>query len=110
MFMQKRTKLLHSAICATAVTAVFIAAITLSAEFYPSLKDWLKTAFTHHWLGKSGLSVILFIAVTFFGYFFPLKTDAETIRKRILLLFWVSLASALAIIIFFGYEAFFEHP
>lgn len=107
--MQKQIKLLHSAICAAAVTAIFIAVITLYAEFSAPLKDWLKTIFTHHWLGKSALSVILFIAVTFFGYFFPLKTDAETIRKRIFLLFWVSLASAFIIIVFFGYEAFFAH-
>lgn len=107
--MQKQIKLLHSAICAAAVTAVFIAAITVSAEFSPSLKDWLKTVFSHHWLGKSALSIALFIAVTFFGYFLPLKTDTDTMRKRILLLFWVSLASALTIIIFFGYEAFFAH-
>lgn len=107
--MQKQTKLLHSAICAAAVTTIFIAVITLYAEFSPPLKDWLKTTFTHHWLGKSALSAILFIAVTFFGYFFPLKTGEETIRKRILLLFWVSLASALIIIVFFGYEAFFAH-
>lgn len=109
MFMKKRTKLLHSAICAAAVTAVFIAAITVSAEFSVPLKDWLKTVFTHHWLGKSALSIVLFIAVTFFGYFLPLKTDADTIRKRMLLLFWVSLISALIIIVFFGYEAFFAH-
>jgi hypothetical protein len=107
--MQKQTKLLHSAICAAGVTSVFIAAITIYAEFSPPLKDWLKAVFTHHWLGKSTLSIILFIAITFFGYFFPLKTDTDTIRKRILLLFWVSLASALTIIVFFGYEAFFAH-
>ncbi len=105
--MQKQIKLLHSAICATIVTAVFITVITLYAEFSPLLKDWLKTVFTHHWLGKSALSIILFIVVTFLGYFFPLKTDTDTIRKRILLLFWVSSISSLTIVLFFGYEAFF---
>ncbi|MBI2120466.1 MAG: hypothetical protein HYT94_02465 [Parcubacteria group bacterium] len=107
--MEKRIKLLHSAICAAAVTAVFVAGITLFAEFLPALKDWLKAAFTHHWLGKSALSAVVFVLAMFFGYFFPLKTDAETIRKRILLLVAVSAASALVIILFFGYEAFFAH-
>lgn len=104
--MQKQIKLLHSLICAAGVTVFFIAGITISAELFPPIKDWLKTAFSHHWLGKGVLSLLLFTTVTIAGYFWNFTADARGMAKRTMLLFFVSSLSAIALLLFYGYEAF----
>lgn len=46
-------------------TSIGLAALIIAAEKYAPLKDWLKATFTHHWLGKGALAIVLFLAVTF---------------------------------------------
>lgn len=104
--MQKQIKLLHSLVCAAGVTVFFIAGITISAELFTPIKDWLKTTFSHHWLGKGALSLLLFSAITIAGYFWNFTADARGIAKRTMLLFFVSSFSAIVLLLFCGYEAF----
>lgn len=47
------------------VTAVMLAVLIIAAEEIPVLKDWLKATFTHHWLGKGALGLMLFVVVSF---------------------------------------------
>src|SRR3989344_6855759 len=57
------------------VTAIFIAAITIGGELAPAFKDWLKTTFYHHWLGKGALAVILFFVLGVVFSFIAPRSD-----------------------------------
>ena len=49
---------------AAMVTSAMLAILIVSAEEIPAFKDWLKATFTHHWLGKGALAIVVFIVVT----------------------------------------------
>lgn len=59
-----KTHLLNAAIKATALCALFVTAITIIAEYQAPLKEWLKVTFTHHWIGKSVLAVVVWAVAT----------------------------------------------
>jgi len=50
-------------IFATALTIIFITAVTIAADLSPMLKTWLKDTFTHHWIGKGVLATVLWLVV-----------------------------------------------
>ncbi len=41
-------------------TILFVTVVTITAEFVPALKQALGAGFSHHWIGKSVLSIIFF--------------------------------------------------
>jgi len=45
---------------AALLTAVFLAGLIPYAEETPLFKNWLKATFTHHWLGKGALALLVF--------------------------------------------------
>lgn len=82
------------------VAIVTVTVITIVGELYAPFKDWLKSVFTHHWLGKSALAVMVFVLVSFISY--PLVSDEEKPTERFLrTLFYVALFSTLVLVIFF---------
>ena len=101
----KKFKIIHSAICGAIASVIFIVVITIAADLYSPLKDWLKNAFSHHWIGKGILSLAIFGVVGFFGWFLPIEPSEEKIRKILNLLNWLLILGTLAILGFFVWEA-----
>lgn len=64
MGQKKLMKFLQAAAIGSVVASLFVAVVTIVGEEFPPLKNWLKNTFTHHWLGKSALSIAIFIFVT----------------------------------------------
>ena len=48
--------------CAFHVAAWFVVVATVCAELFPAFKTLLADGFGHHWLAKSDIAAILFIA------------------------------------------------
>lgn len=44
-------------------SSIFLTGLTLWGELHPPIKDWLKNSFTHHWVGKSILTAVVFILI-----------------------------------------------
>ena len=84
---------------ATMVLAVMLAVLIISAEEVPALKDWLKATFSHHWLGKGALALILFAAMSFALRF--VKSDTPKLSTVVLVETIVVVASTLSIVGFF---------
>lgn len=103
----RNVKIATSIFYAAAITAVFIAAITIFGELYAPLKDWLKTAFSHHWIGKGVLSAALFVVLSII-FLFKTRSDNSLLRSA-KTAFWFSIASSLAILIFYCYEVLLAH-
>lgn len=106
----KKIHFLKSITFSAIIAIIFVAAITIIADLIPPIKDWLKNTFTHHWVGKSILSVLIFFVFYFIFYYVPSKSDQtiERLNKSLNYLFWASIFSSLAIIVFFIWEAFLK--
>ncbi|MBI2137021.1 hypothetical protein HYU12_00715 [Candidatus Woesearchaeota archaeon] len=46
--------------------SVLLVLLVIGAELFPTLKELLKSVFTHHWVGKVVLSAAAFAAAGFF--------------------------------------------
>lgn len=97
---------IKSWIVSAIVAIVFITTITIWSELFKPIKNWLAETFSHHWVGKGVVSVILFIVVGFLlhGVF---KKNDNGIKFWLYVLFWVTLLGTVAITGFYIYEAFF---
>lgn len=91
-------------LAATTVTIVFIALITVIAELALPLKDWLKNTFSHHWIGKSLLSLLVFAGAWLASYLTQSSSDLANLIRRVRLLSILSILMTLLIFGFFIYE------
>lgn len=107
--MDKKIKLINSVLMGAIATVIFIALITIVADLAPALKDWLKSTFSHHWVGKSILSLAFFVISSSIASICPcIRADTEKTTKLLSYLFWSSISSTVAIFLFFIWEAFIK--
>jgi len=59
-----KPKLIISSAYAAIITIIFVVVITVWAELFAPLKDWLKNFSGHHWTSKSIFSVLLYVIAT----------------------------------------------
>lgn len=103
----KKIKFINSVIMGAIAAVIFIASITVVADLAPNVKNWLMNIFSHHWVGKSILSLAIFAAMSFVFYICPcVQSGIEKTKKLLSCLFWVSICSAIAIFLFFVWEVF----
>lgn len=58
--MEKKLRIVSSCITSAEISIVFVTVITIVAETYLPLKNWLAATFTHHWLGKGIVLAAIF--------------------------------------------------
>lgn len=84
----------------TAASAWLLAILVIAAELYEPFKNLLKSTFSHHWIGKSAVITIAFLA---FGFILRDKKYVDHVRDDKLA--WYSvLGSLIAIFLFFAVE------
>lgn len=105
---ETKVKIVHASLSAAIMVSVLIVAMTIGAELMPVFKSWLKASFGHHWTGKSVLSFISYIVFFVLALILPLGGHSAKIATHLWVLFWTSIASSLAIFLFFVYEAFLK--
>ncbi|MEK7538220.1 MAG: hypothetical protein AAB552_00070 [Patescibacteria group bacterium] len=81
------------------VVAVVLAVLTIVGELWAPLKNTLKSIFTHHWLGKSALSIIFFAVI--FLIRSNMHADMTKLPRKIYAAVWISALSAFAMTAFF---------
>ena len=99
-----KLKIIYSVAFGTIAAVIFITAVTIGADLYLPLKGWLKNVFSHHWVGKSVLSAVIFGAVAFLTMIFSGQASEEKINKALKVLIWTVILGSLAIIGFFIWE------
>ena len=102
--MQNHYKLIRGATLGAIASIVTVTVITVAGELYAPLKDWLKSVFAHHWLGKSAISVIVFILFSLLGIV-TLSDDEEKTHRITALLFGSAVFCTLVLTIFFIYHS-----
>ena len=103
-----KLKIAESVILGSAAAVIFITAITVAADLAPPLKDWLKNTFNHHWIGKSIISVIVFVSFSVFTFVVPYKACLERINNLVLILLTLVSLGTLVIFGFFSWETFLK--
>ncbi len=102
----KHYRTLYAFAISASVTVLFIAVITIWADLYAPLKDWLKAMFTHHWIGKSVLSAALFLILGGVIGLLTSKVDENKIATALWWLVGCSIIATLAIWGFYLIETF----
>ena len=81
-----KIKLVISSAYAATTTIIFVTVITIWAELFAPLKEWLKDFSGHHWTSKSILSVLLYVIVTIVLYWTIHDQNETRIRKALIVL------------------------
>lgn len=92
------TILVYSTAIATIIASLALTIIIISAEEFAAFKDWLKQNFYHHWLGKSIVTLGLFIAIS---VLLSIKREVSKLASIILIESMVVIFSVLVIAGFF---------
>jgi len=80
---------------AVTVTSWLLALMIITAEFYSPFKDLLKAVFTHHWIGKIAILIVVFLLV---GFLFKEKQSSEKTA------YYSAVGSLAVILLFFVFK------
>ncbi len=87
------------------VAIFFVVTVTILAELYAPLKDFLKNMFYHHWIGKGVLAIAVFLSASFISYFFIRKSNIGRVIACLRLLVITAIIGFAVILFFFLYES-----
>lgn len=99
---------LYASAHAATVSVIFITLVTVYAELSPEFKTWLASLTGHHWISKSWLVLLAFVA--FFLVFRLAKSSADdaALRRAVRVLFLVIAVASFILLAFFYIEYFFR--
>lgn len=95
----------YAAVVGATVTVALVTLLIVVADLTPAVKDWLKATFSHHWIGKGVIGIIIFFASGLAVASGRPKNEDE-LAKAVASLFLVTIAGMVVLTVFFGYEAF----
>ena len=95
----KYLRLARAAALGSIAASIVVAVLTIGGEEWAPLKNALKSAFTHHWLGKSVISVAVFGVVFLLTAWKP--SDIQKTARALWYAVGVSALSAAAMTLFF---------
>ncbi len=96
-YLNKKFKIIYSFVLSAIVSVVFIVFITIAGEEYKPIKKWLANVFTHHWIGKSMVAVILFVFIAIAGNILPLQPKNKCVISILWILFATMMIGAVLI-------------
>lgn len=102
--MDKKLRAVNAFIAGAIVVAVFVGGITIAGELYAPLKNLLKEAHDHHWVGKGIWSAIVFAAVSILYYIASKETNTDSTIRLMKMLSWMVILVTMALFGFFMYE------
>jgi len=102
-----QSKLVNGILLGAIGAVILVTLLTIIGDLYAPLKNLLKDAHYHHWVGKGVWAAVLFVIIVF-GYILGAKNSNKKITDKLLkILSCVAIISAVALILFFVYE--FSH-
>ena len=103
--MQDKQPILSAIIVSAILTIVIIVLLTVCGELDAGFKGWLTQTFSHHWIGKSIISVLVFLVSMPVFYILRLK------KISTIFLIWLLVAVANlsfgVLLAFFFIESYF---
>jgi len=103
--MEDKKPILSAIIVSAILTIAAIVFLTIFGELNPVFKAWLTKTFSHHWIGKSIISVLVFLVSS--PVFYVLRLKKISIPALIWLLVAVANLSFGILLAFFFVETYF---
>jgi len=103
--MKDKKSILSSIILSSVLTIAVIVFLTIFAELNIGFKGWLAQTFSHHWIGKSIISTLVFLVLI--PIFYVLRLGKISTTTLIWLLVVVANLSFGILLAFFFFETFF---
>lgn len=100
---EKYLRFTRAASLGSVASSITVALLTIGGEEWAPLKDMLKNVFSHHWLGKSALALLTFVAA--FVIFARTPADVKSASTALWAAVGAALASSAAMAIFFALHA-----
>lgn len=104
--MKMQTKIQTRAALAASLSILYTVGLTIVDELVPTVHTWLTQMFTHHWIGKSVLSVVIFLVGYLIVSLIPATKKDQMLVPGLLILSASSLLGFLVLAIFFGVRTF----
>jgi len=102
--MNEKQHIVNAALISFILIAIYIPAITITAEFMPPLKNWLATTYGHHWVGKGIIMMIVYGAL-FVTLSIVFKIQGRQLMPRLISISaGMAVLSSIIITFFFIYE------
>lgn len=105
--LRDQTNLPFAAVVGAIVTIIALTLLIVWADLMPTVKDWLKATFSHHWVGKGVIAVIIFFVSGLIASAGQPKTD-DQLAGAVKRLFVTSMVGMSILTVFFFYEAFLK--
>lgn len=111
----KKNKIINSFAISAVVAIVFITFATIFGELYKPFKNYLADTFSHHWIGKGVIAILIFYALGFLGYFYvkdstvPADRQDDVMITLLKIVFWIAVTGVIVISGFYLYEYFIVH-
>ena len=103
--MEDKQPILSAIIASAALTIVAVVFLTVFGELNPEFKAWLTQTFFHHWIGKSIISVLVFLV--FIPIFYLLRLKQISTAVLVWILVAVANLSFGVLLAFFFFETYF---
>lgn len=103
--MQDKQSILSAIIVSAILTIAAIVFLTIFGELNPAFKAWLAGTFSHHWIGKSIISTLVFLV--FIPIFYLLRLKQISTAVLIWILVVVANLSFGVLLAFFFFETYF---
>jgi len=103
--MGNKKSVLSSIILSVILTIVVIVLLTVCGELDAGFKSWLTQTFSHHWIGKSIISVLFFLVSV--PVFYVLNLKKISTLSLIWLLVAIANLSFGVLLVFFFFETYF---
>ena len=103
--MQDKQSILSAIILSAILTIVVIVLLTVCGELDAGFKGWLTKTFSHHWIGKSIISTLVFLVSV--PVFYVLNLKKISTLSLIWLLVAIANLSFGVLLVFFFFETYF---
>ncbi|MEK7460781.1 MAG: hypothetical protein AAB647_01030 [Patescibacteria group bacterium] len=96
-----KLKLVFASALAALLAIIFVVIITIWAELFASLKNWLTNLSGHHWTSKSLLSVAVYLIALFILYLVITPPGDRRLRQALISLVAGTLVGVLVLTLFY---------
>jgi uncharacterized membrane-anchored protein len=99
--MDKKIQILKVSLISSIFVIVFIVFATILSEVYKPFKNLLVDIFSHHWIGKSILSVLIFLFIWFLSFRFIKGTEPKDLEICLRRFIYIIILGFFSILLFF---------
>ncbi len=100
--------LTRASIIGLIASMIFVAAITVAADLYIPIKNWLAATHGHHWVGKGIWMIIFFAVFTIVSYPILNRNQDALSAKMIRMGGHIAIDASVIMTLFFVYEYFWK--